>query len=77
MLNLQNGCVTYNPTLPDQQPVSFKLTEIRDGQYIFENKAHDFPQRIIYKIDNNQLSVTINGNTPKGFKEIPYLFTRE
>ncbi len=77
MLNFQNGSVTYNPTLPDQEAVSFKLVEIKDGQYIFENKTHDFPQRIIYKIDKNQLAVTINGNTPKGFKEIPYLFTRE
>jgi hypothetical protein len=77
MLNFQNGSVTYYPNLPDQEAVSFKLVEIKDGQYIFENKTHDFPQRIIYKIDKNQLAVSINGNTPKGFKEIPYLFTRE
>lgn len=45
--------IIYSPTVSNQnnqQPVSFKLISITDGRYIFENKAHDFPQRIIYKI---------------------------
>lgn len=49
----QNGNeLYYIPTINDQnngEPVPFKFIEYRDGEYIFENKEHDYPQRIIYK----------------------------
>lgn len=32
-------------------PTSFKLVETGDKRAVFENKAHDFPQRILYWID--------------------------
>lgn len=42
----------YIVSVPDQnegQPVSFKLVSGENGEFVFENKTHDFPQRIIYK----------------------------
>lgn len=33
----------------DSLPVSFRLISTSNGEFIFENKEHDFPQRIIYK----------------------------
>jgi len=42
----------YIPTVSGQnnnQPVLFKFIEFNKGEYIFVNKEHDFPQRIIYK----------------------------
>ena len=33
----------------EEQPVSFKLVSNHNGEFIFENKEHDFPQRINYK----------------------------
>lgn len=45
--------IVYRPVVTDQnnqQPVTFKLVSNTDGRYVFENKAHDFPQRVIYKI---------------------------
>jgi hypothetical protein len=30
--------------------VHFKLVSAQQGKYIFENKLHDFPQRIIYHL---------------------------
>jgi hypothetical protein len=33
----------------DAKPVSFKLVSSNKGEFVFENKEHDFPQRIIYK----------------------------
>ena len=45
--------IIYRPVVSNQnnqQAVSFRLISITDGRYVFENKAHDFPQRIIYKI---------------------------
>jgi len=49
----QNGnALYYTPTVSDQnnsEPVPFKFIEFNKGEFIFENKEHDFPQRIIYK----------------------------
>lgn len=42
----------YNVTVRDQnegKAISFKFTEVMQGEYVFENPLHDFPQRIIYK----------------------------
>lgn len=47
-----NGEVNYIPTVKDQNeglPVKFKLTSISEGILVFENPAHDFPQRISYQ----------------------------
>jgi hypothetical protein len=47
--------IVYSPVVSNQnnqQAVPFKLISITDGRYIFENKAHDFPQRVIYKIES-------------------------
>lgn len=45
--------IVYSPAVSNQnnqQPVPFKLISITDGRYVFENKEHDFPQRIIYQL---------------------------
>ena len=35
---------------PARQPeASFPAIEIADGVLVFENRAHDFPQRVIYR----------------------------
>jgi hypothetical protein len=41
----------YIPEVRDQnngQAVLFKMTEANPGKFVFENKEHDFPQRIVY-----------------------------
>ena len=43
----------YIPTLADQnegKPVSFKMIKSQNKTFVFENKEHDFPQRIIYHL---------------------------
>lgn len=32
-------------------PTPFRLIELRDKRVVFENKEHDFPQRILYWLD--------------------------
>jgi hypothetical protein len=55
----------YIPTIKNQndgKPVSFKMTNISENQLVFENKSHDFPQKITYfKVNNNQLIAEISG----------------
>jgi hypothetical protein len=43
----------YIPVVSDQnagKPVSFKMIDSKNKTFVFENKEHDFPQRIIYHI---------------------------
>ena len=58
----------YIPTVMDQnddQPVLFKLISNINGDFIFENKLHDYPQRIIY---NNSEPNVLNART-EGIEE--------
>ena len=78
-LDFKNGEIHYSPIVVNQndgKEVRFKLINTDNGQFVFENKEHDFPQQIIYQFSKNKLNVVINGNTSKGFSEIPFSFTR-
>lgn len=35
-----------------QNPTRFSLLSLTDNEVVFENPAHDFPQRIIYRLGN-------------------------
>lgn len=75
-----DGEVVYAPTVPDQnegKPVTFRLSKIDGGSFHFENKEHDFPQRIIYTLKNKtELECVIDGNTPKGYAKQTYPFRK-
>jgi hypothetical protein len=43
------------------QDTAFKLTTWSANEFVFENPQHDFPQRIIYKINGASLSARIEG----------------
>lgn len=61
----QNDQLLYIPTVSDQnegKPVSFTLTTSSENQLVFENKEHDFPQKITYnKITNDSIVAEIYG----------------
>ena len=42
--------------------VEFKLKEAAERRVVFENTAHDFPQRILYWRDGDQLVARIEGS---------------
>ena len=56
----------YEVIVSDQnegQPVKFKLIKQSTNQFVFENKKHDFPQKIVYDFpDESSIIVTILGN---------------
>ncbi len=63
-LSFRNGDWYYIPTVKDQnnnQPVPFKIIFLRGNEFISENPAHDFPQRIAYRRIKNQLFASIEG----------------
>lgn len=44
-----------------QPPAEFVSTSIADGAVTFANSAHDFPQRIIYRLAGDSLHARIEG----------------
>lgn len=53
--------VTFTAIVPGQPPTPFVMLPGPDGEAIFENKAHDFPQRVIYRRCGEQLCARIEG----------------
>ncbi len=80
-LKIFNGVITYTSTVAsqnNQQPVTFTLVSNNNGNYIFENKGHDFPQQISYQLkDANTLNASISGNINGKYREIPFNYRRE
>lgn len=72
VISLKNNAIFYTPTVRDQndqKPVPFKLISNNNNRYVFENKEHDYPQRVIYELTSaNELRARIEGN--KGGKEL-------
>ncbi len=76
----RNKNVYYIPTVNGQNnnsPVSFLLIKNENNRYVFENKKHDFPQRIIYNIQsNNSIEANIEGEMKGEMKFKKFSFTR-
>jgi hypothetical protein len=72
VISLQGNTIFYTPVVRDQnnqQPVPFKLISYNKNKYVFENKEHDYPQRVIYELASaNELRARIEGS--KGGKEM-------
>jgi hypothetical protein len=60
-----SSAVFYIPIVTGQnqgKPVYFRLQPVVNGSFVFENKEHDFPQRVIYKFtDADHLDARIEG----------------
>jgi hypothetical protein len=76
----EGGDVYYTPVVEDQnnrQPIPFKLTEVESSRYTFENKEHDFPQRIIYNIvSHDSIVARIEGTKNNMRRSSDFIFVR-
>lgn len=81
LITVKENKVTYIPSVSDQnegKPVEFLMVNSKKKIFVFENKAHDFPQSIIYDMsETGKLNVVIEGKTKDGFQSIPFNFTRK
>ena len=71
---LQKGDVLYYiPTVKGQnsdKPVTFKLTTATEKEFTFENPAHDFPKRIVYRfVTADSLHAFVDDGTEAGKKQ--------
>lgn len=65
--------VPHNPG-----PVKFRLTSVNDTVAVFENPAHDFPEKITYVNENGNLHAFIEGPGKDGVnKKIDFYFLKE
>lgn len=52
----------------NELPAAFRLVECEAGVFVFENKAHDFPRRLEYRLGSDgRLSVVVSDGASKGF----------
>lgn len=56
---------SYYASPGGKAPVEFRLKDLSERRVVFENAAHDFPQRVLYWREGEQLVARIEG-TIKG-----------
>jgi hypothetical protein len=66
--------ISYIAQPGGRPPTSFRLIESAAKRAVFENKAHDFPQRVTYKRQGDTLTAAIEGavNGQNRRIEFPY-----
>lgn len=64
--------------LPEGQSITlFALVQSENNEFVFENKEHDFPQRIIYRLVNEgEISATVEGNKDGEPKTLNFKFAK-
>ncbi len=48
-ISVEPAGATFTATIPGQPPTPFVLVPGPEGEATFENKTHDFPQRVAYR----------------------------
>jgi len=74
------GTVFYIPSVADQnqgKPIPFKLVSSDSNKVVFQNKAHDFPQLIVYhKISNTSIDAWIEGGKNGNFRKASFKMSK-
>ncbi|MGA0606352.1 DUF6265 family protein [Phenylobacterium sp. VNQ135] len=76
IISAQPAGVTFTALIQDQPPTAFVLLPGGDGEFVFENKAHDFPQRVFYRRCGEDLCAGIEGVVKGELKRQEWRYTR-
>jgi len=76
LLREQNGQLAYEAHPSGQSPAVFMSKEIAGSAVIFENTAHDFPQRVGYRRDRDMLLAWIEGTVNGQSRRIEFPYRR-
>lgn len=75
------GSIYYTPTgygPGNDSTVSFRLISVKGKTFVFENKDHDFPQRISYQYQSEKKVLAwIEGTVNGKFKKIEFPYSKE
>ena len=58
----RNGDLYYVVNAPNDTTVAFKFTSLKDDEFTCENETHDFPKKIHYRRNGQQMKATISGD---------------
>ena len=72
----ENGDIFFVAQPSGQKETRFKLMVVSEREARFENPAHDFPQRIIYRRDGDSLVGRIEGVSKGKERAIDFPMTR-
>jgi hypothetical protein len=77
----ENGICKFAALISNQkkgEQIIFEQTGAQNGRIIFENRQHDFPQRIIYElISNVEMHVLIDGQQNGDYHKQHFSFIRK
>jgi hypothetical protein len=75
--NTPEGKLAFFAQPSGQQPASFTVLKQSATEVVFENPAHDFPQRVIYRFESpDKLRASIEGMRGGNLRTIPFPMTR-
>jgi hypothetical protein len=72
--DLPDGMIYYASPIGGK-PVEFKFKEASDKRVVFENKEHDFPQRIMYWREGDVLAARVEGDVQGRLRSQEWRFT--
>ena len=77
VLREQDGRLAYEAHPSGQESAVFLSTEVTDTRVVFENPAHDFPQRVGYELGSpDGLSVWVEGSVKGQSRRIDFPYRR-
>jgi hypothetical protein len=77
-IKMINDKLTYVARPKGQSMVSFTIISNGKGSFTFENKANDYPQKLIYeKRPNDSLHITLDGVTNSIQRTITFKYEKE
>ncbi len=65
-IEFMDGKIVYRAFPEGQSPADFPLVAQGPGLAVFANPAHDFPQKITYRLEGDGLTCTIEGPDKQG-----------
>ena len=71
-----DGAIVYFASPGGRAPVQFRMKELSGERVVFENAAHDFPQRIVYWRDGAALVARIEGSVRGEARSREWRFAR-
>jgi hypothetical protein len=57
-------------------PTPFPLVNLEPGKAVFSNPKHDYPQRILYWLEDDELHARIEGDTPMGTESSEWAYRK-
>lgn len=70
----RDGKLFYVADVPENNSeVLFEFTQLTNRSFVCENAKHDFPKKISYTLEGDNLKATISGEG----REVDYLFVRK